>query len=152
MKSGTLQRRAPLKRTGGLKRSWPRRKPGTCLDCHRLATRGRLCEIHAADAEWSRQIRERDGNCQARGFLPGVTCWGRLEAMHLVGRGEWRTRWLLANGAAGCTAHHAHLTDRPKLHHEFCETRPAWWEVSTMKRDGVLMDPTTFLEGGYGGK
>ena len=115
-------KRSPMPR----RRATPRRKPAVTCRFQRCSKRPAIegmCQSHAlrtADDLFSKMIRARDGRCVAREFFPDITCWGGLQAMHLVRR-RYGPRFDPINAASGCVAHHHFLTVNPDEHFEFCE-------------------------------
>lgn len=80
-------------------------------------------EIKKLDSLWAKLVKERaGGKCEycleeRRTFKGGPGIW--LEAAHIVGRTYRATRWLLENGIALCSEHHAaydqHRPDELKI-------------------------------------
>lgn len=66
--------------------------------------------VKQLDKLWSEVVRLRDKyTC----CVCGETDRRKIQAMHIIGRGEWVIRWELANGIAGCTKCHKFYTHRP---------------------------------------
>lgn len=102
-----IQRKAAPARSTGAKRKRP--KP--------LRTRLR----DSADDLWSKLVRARSPVCELR-LSPD--CRGRSEhACHLISRKRWRTRWMLSNGAAGCSVCHGYGHAYKAAWEAFCRAR-----------------------------
>lgn len=85
------------------------------------------------DKYW-REIVKADGECLFAG-MDGITCSGRMEAMHILSRGWKRIRWDLDNGVCGCSAHHKFYTMHPKRWADVIEEiYPGRWEILDVKR------------------
>ncbi len=66
--------------------------------------------VKVLDRLWSAAVRKRDGlQCQ----VCGETDTKRIQAMHIISRGEWAVRWNVDNGIAGCISCHKYFTHRP---------------------------------------
>lgn len=89
------------------------------------------------DKLW-RTIIKSDDKCVFAG-MDGITCSGRMEAMHILSRGWKRIRWDLDNGVCGCSAHHRFYTMHPKRWAEVVdELYPGRWELLDVKRRPTL--------------
>lgn len=112
----SLERRKPLKRTGGPKadpaatRAWHdrSRKP---LPAN--SAKGRARAREAADA--GRRAKARDGGCVAAALVPELRCWGPLDPQHVIPRGVRRDLAADDRNIIGCC----------RGHHEWIEANKA---------------------------
>jgi len=112
----TLERRTPLKRTGGPKanpattRAWQDRSRRPLPPS---SAKGRARARDAAEA--GRRAKARDGGCVAAALVPDLRCWGPLDPQHVIPRG---VRPDLAdddlNIIGCCRAHHRYIDDHPE--------------------------------------
>lgn len=138
------------------KRSKPRPRRWACAHCHLKNLPGaRKCErcrigrttkrtslSARCDSMWA-QIVKAGGKCEVVGRaieLDGtgvvVSCFGQLEAAHIVPRRHRSTRWLPENGRPLCHFHHAWFTVREKHWRDFIG--PEWdrlWELAQVRWD-----------------
>lgn len=71
----------------------------------------RASPLAAADREFSKYIRDRDGRCMGQGT--GPACSGALQCAHIISRRYRALRWEETNAMALCQAHHMFWTHRP---------------------------------------
>lgn len=129
-----------------------------------------------ADRLWSKMIRERDGTCQAAGYVRVVAeveyledgtwivtkktsslvgCNGFLQAAHIVSRRYLSIRWAEDNGLALCAGHHSHFTGHPIEFEDWIIERIGKEEFRELRARGkVRLGPPAYeliierLEGG----
>lgn len=109
------------------KRSKPRRTTSPrCRKqrCNKRAEIDDLCVTHADDKAWkafSKMIRERDGDCTAKGVLESFVgdCMGGLAAAHIVGRRNQAVRFDPDNVHALCHAHHVTVDQAGQEHAKY---------------------------------
>lgn len=120
-----LARRTPLRgKVSPAGRATPTQGPGRKRP---KPLRSRLRD--ASDDLWSKLVRARSPSCELQ-LSPD--CRGRSEhACHLISRKRWATRWLLRNGAAGCSVCHGYGHAYKDAWETFCRARlgDAEWEA-----------------------
>ena len=89
-------------------------------------TKRRSNYMKQADASFSKWIRARDGQCQAK---DGRDCSGNLQCAHLISRSYKAIRTNPDNAVALCQGHHVFYTHRPLEWREWVEARfPGRWD------------------------
>lgn len=111
----SLERRTPLKRTGGPKanpakvRDWQDRSRRSLPAS---STKGRARAAAAAEA--GRRAKDRDGGCLVAAMVPEVRCWGPLDPQHVIPRSIRRDLAADERNIIGCC----------RGHHEWIEHQP----------------------------
>lgn len=82
-----------------------------------------------ADNRFSLYVRNRDGDCTARGMF-GIECQGWLQAAHVIGRIRYGVRYEPDNVHAACQAHHLYLDQKGREGDKYD------WAVSILGLDG----------------
>jgi hypothetical protein len=112
----TLERRTPLKRTGG-----PKVNPAKARDWQdrsrqpipKTSTKG--AQRKRAAAEAGQRAKERDGRCIAAELVPELRCWGPLDPQHVIPRSTAPELVSdLANIVACCRGHHDWIGGNPE--------------------------------------
>lgn len=65
-----------------------------------------------ADRMFSELIRQQ-GYCEGEEWGDGVACDTMLQCAHVIGRANYRLRWVPDNAFCLCRAHHVHYTHHP---------------------------------------
>lgn len=81
-----------------------------------------------ADRIFSKYVRERDGECQAKDEI--FPCKGNLQCAHILSRRYATTRCHQLNAIALCASHHIYWTHRPLEWEDWIKDRyPGRWEA-----------------------